>query len=80
MTIKSQRLKFQVPKKIKRLFKIKEGDLYGLRKNKIEIIIHKQINHFLKDGHIDYDEELEEVNLQDLFDLGYDEYLNMRKQ
>lgn len=65
--------------KIKRLFKIEEGDLYESRKEKIEIIIRKQINHYMIDERIDSEEELQEVNLQDLFDLGYDEYFNIRK-
>lgn len=64
-------------KNLKTIFEIKEGDLYCLRKDKIQNILCLQVSHFMKDGMLSKEEEIENVNLQELFDLGYDQYLEL---
>src|SRR5690606_9872871 len=65
--------------KLKLFFEIKEGDFYEKRHLQIKHIIQKQYYYFLVDRHISHSEELQEVNLQDLFDLGFDQYLELSK-
>jgi len=61
--------------KLKLLFEIREGELYAHKFSEIQEILHKQFSYFMIDGEISPLEELQKVNLQDLFDLGYDQYL-----
>src|SRR5690606_10401684 len=61
--------------KLKLLFEIREGELYAHKFSEIQEILHKQFSYFMVDGEISPLEELQKVNLQDLFDLGYDQYL-----
>lgn len=61
--------------KLKQLFEIKEGELYRHKLKEVQQILNKQFSYFFIDGKISPIEELQKVNLQDLFDLGYDQYL-----
>lgn len=63
--------------KLKLLFEIKEGELYAHKFSEIQEILYKQFSYFMIDGEISPLEELQKVNLQDLFDLGYDQFLKV---
>jgi len=64
-------------KNLKTIFEIREGDLYQSSKDIIQIILCLQVSHFMVDGKLSDEEEIENVNFQELFDLGYDQYLEM---
>lgn len=59
---------------LKMMFEIKPGDFYKYRYNEIENILHKQFKRLYSDNVISIDEALQEVKLQEMFDLGYDQY------
>ncbi len=68
-------------KKYKLLFRIKEGDLLSFGKsNEIKEIITAESKRFYSDSQIDEHESLAKVSLQELFDLGYDQYLDFEKE
>ena len=60
-------------KYLKKLFKIKEGDFYRLKKYEIKEIIQQQLYKLYIDKSINKQEALFKVELQDLFDLSYDQ-------
>jgi hypothetical protein len=60
-------------KYLKRLFKIKEGDLYKLKNNELKEIIQQQLYKLYIDNTIDEHEALFKVELQELFDLSYEQ-------
>lgn len=62
---------------LKRLFKIKEGDFFNFRYKEIETILDKQFQILYSDNQIDKEEALHKVGLQSLFDLGYDQFLQL---
>ena len=59
---------------LKRLFKIKEGDFYTLRYEETKEIILGQLNNLYLDNKIDDTEAVYKVLLQELFDLGYEQF------
>lgn len=68
-------------KKYKLLFRIKEGDFLSFGKsNEIKEIITAESKRFYSDSQIDEHESLAKVSLQELFDLGYDQYLDLEKE
>jgi hypothetical protein len=60
-------------KYLKRLFKIKEGDFFKLKQQEIKEIIQQQLYRLYSDNSIDTKEALYKVELQDLFDLSYEQ-------
>jgi hypothetical protein len=60
-------------KLLKLIFKIKPGDFYDKRYYEIEEIIITQLKRLYFDNIITTDEEIYNVNLQDIFDLSYDQ-------
>jgi len=64
-------------KYLKRLFKIPEGDFYNLRYDEIREIVEDQLNKIYVDGTIDKNEAVHKVMLQELFDLNYDQMLEL---
>jgi hypothetical protein len=64
-------------KYLKRFFKIKEGDFYSVKYNDIERILNKQFEHMYHNNIIDTEEALQKVELQELFDLSYDQFLQL---
>lgn len=64
-------------KLLKRLFRIKEGDFYDYRYKEIEEILNKQFHFIYSDNQIDVKEALHKVGLQELFDLSYDQFLEL---
>ncbi len=61
--------------RLKRLFEIKEGDFYQKKHSEVKQVLDKEFSYILSDGRISDSEEIQKVGLQDLFDLGYDQYL-----
>ena len=64
-------------KLLKRLFSIKEGDFYNYRYKQIEEILDRQFTLIYSDNEIDTQEALHKVGLQELFDLSYDQFLEL---
>lgn len=62
---------------LKRLFRITEGDFYRLRRTALEEILRVETKRLLTDERIDTAESLHQVELQALFDLSYDQYLDL---
>lgn len=61
-------------KQFKRIFKIKEGDFYDNRADKIMRIMIAQLYKIYYDKIIDKTEALHKASLQELFDLNYDQF------
>lgn len=64
-------------KLLKRFFKIKEGDFYEYRYKEVEFILNRQFELIYADNKIVPEEALHKVGLQELFDLGYDQFLEL---
>jgi len=62
---------------LKRFFKITEGDFYEYRYYDIEKILDRQFDHMYRDNKVDKGEALQKVALQEIFDLGYDQFLQL---
>lgn len=59
---------------LKIYFKIKEGDFYNNRYYEVEDILHRQFERLYLDNSINKEEALHNVDLQNLFDLSYDQF------
>jgi hypothetical protein len=57
---------------LKRLFRVREGDFYTLRRDAIADMFRGEISRILEDGKVDRLEALHQVSLQRAFDLSYD--------
>lgn len=66
-------------KTLKRIFKIHEGDFFKFRHNKIQEILNVQFKRIYEDDKIDNKEAILKVNLQELFDLSYDQFQELSK-
>lgn len=66
-------------KVMKRVFKIKEGDSYSMRLEAVQKILNKQFQKIYKDNVIDKNEAILKVGLQELFDLGYDQFQELSR-
>ena len=64
-------------KLLKRFFKIEEGDFYNYRYSQIEEILNRQFEIIYANNQIDTAEALHKVGLQELFDLSYDQFLQL---
>ena len=64
---------------LKHYFKIKEGDFYKYRYIEIIEILHRQFEKIYEDGIITDDEEIHKFEVQDLFDLSYDQFLEIKE-
>lgn len=67
-------------KNLKTIFEIKEGELFNEDKNLIQLYLCLQLSYYFKDGVLSDLEELEIVNFQDLFDLTYDQYIEIQHE
>lgn len=59
---------------LKKYFKIKEGDFYTHRYSEIENILHRQFERIYSDNNVNIQEAIHKVNLQEVFDLSYDQF------
>ena len=64
---------------LKRLFKIQEGDLANHRTEEVAELLSVQIKRVLADRAVDPDEALHKARLQEVFDLGYDQFVELTK-
>ena len=64
-------------KYLKLFFKIKEGDFYNKKYYEIERILDRQFENMYQNNVIDNEEALQKVELQELFDLSYDQFLEL---
>lgn len=62
---------------LKRFFKVKEGDFYKYRYKEVKSILEKQFKSIYSNNKINSEEALHKVGLQELFDLGYDQFLEL---
>jgi hypothetical protein len=62
---------------LKRVFRIKEGDFYNNRYYEVEDVLNRQFERMYSDNQIDTEEALLKVGLQELFDLSYDQFLQL---
>jgi HNH endonuclease len=65
---------------LKLIFGIKEGDFYKYRKDEVEEVLRRQFYREYYDNTIDKNESIHNVNLQEIFDLGYDQFDNIKKE
>lgn len=62
---------------MKRVFRIKEGDFYNQRYYEVEDVLNRQFERIYADNQIDNDEAILKVGLQEMFDLSYDQFLEL---
>ena len=62
---------------LKKVFKIREGDFYNKRYSEVEDVLHRQFERMYSDNKINTEEGLLKVGLQELFDLSYDQFLDL---
>ncbi len=67
-------------KQLKRLLHIKEGDLWGLRRREVEELVGREVDRILASGMVDQAEALYQAHLQEVFDLSYDQYLEVSRR
>lgn len=60
---------------LKKILKIREGDFYKHQYPVISSLIGTQLRKIYKDGTVDRLETIHKINLQGLFDLSYDQFL-----
>ena len=63
---------------LKKVFKIVENDFYELRNDEIKYIYKRQFDRIYSDNFVNENEALQKVDLQELFDLSYDQFWNLR--
>ncbi len=62
---------------LKKVFKVREGDFYNYRYDEVEEVLNRQFERIYSDNKIDSEEALLKVGLQELFDLSYDQFLDL---
>ena len=67
-------------RQLKRFLRIEDGDFWLYRREQVRDAVELEIARILVDGRIDRAEELHQVEVQALFDLGYDQYLALTKE
>lgn len=65
---------------LKRVFKINEGDFYNFRYDEVYEVLNRQFERIYSDNEINNDEALFKVGLQELFDLSYDQFLELANE
>jgi hypothetical protein len=66
-------------RRLKVIFRVAEGDFFKHRRGDVGEILCGKVSRLLADEHIDLEEALYEVELQALFDLAYDEFLELTR-
>ena len=62
---------------LKRLFRIEEGEFIERKREDVAALLRVEVQRILEDRRVDPDEGLHKVDLQSLFDLGYDEFTEL---
>lgn len=66
-------------RELKLLLRINEGEFIDYRRAEIAALLSEQLERMLLDDHIDNSEALQQIELQRVFDLGYDQYLALTR-
>jgi hypothetical protein len=66
-------------RRLKVIFRVAEGGFFKHRRSDVGEILCGEVSRLLDDEHIDLEEALYEVELQALFDLAYDEFLELTR-
>lgn len=64
--------------RLKKYFKIREGDFYSKRFDEVKDILNRQFERLYLDNSITEEEAIHNVELQELFDLSYDQFDEFR--
>jgi len=64
---------------LKRYFRVQEGDFYKYRKVEVIEIMHRQLDKIYEFGVIPDEESVHRFEVQDLFDISYDQFLEIKK-
>jgi hypothetical protein len=67
-------------RELKGYLRIPEGAFYKHRRGEVTELLSAQVRRMIDDGLVDLDESLLQVELQRLFDLGYDQYLELTRE
>lgn len=62
---------------LKSMLNVSEGDFWRLRKPEITELLKAQIESIMEDGVVSWAEAIQKVELQRVFDLGYDQFLEV---
>lgn len=64
---------------LKKYFKIKEGDFYKYRKDAVQEILQKQFDKLYADNRISKSDMMYKLDLQEMFDLSYNQFEKFKK-
>jgi hypothetical protein len=67
-------------RELKAYLRIPEGAFYKHRRGEVTELLSAQARRMIDDGVVDLEESLQQVELQRLFDLGYDQYLELTRE
>jgi hypothetical protein len=67
-------------RQLKIIFRIKEADLYKLKREDVKELLTIEIRRILNDKIVDQSEALHKVDLQRVLNLSYDQYLELTKE
>lgn len=62
---------------LKRLLHIEEGEFLEHRADAVQNVLGRELSRILHDSEVDEPESLHQAHLQEVFDLGYDQYLEL---
>ena len=65
---------------LKKYFKIREGDFYSYRYQEVEDVLHRQFERIYLNNKVSPEEAIHSVELQDLFNLSYDQFEEFKEQ
>lgn len=67
-------------RQLKIIFRVKETDLYKLKRENVKELLTIEISRVLNDKMVDQSEALHQVDIQRALDLSYDQYLELTKE
>lgn len=67
-------------RQLKIIFRIKDADLYKLKRDEVKELLTIEISRILSDKIVDQSEALHQVDLQRVLDLSYDQYLELARK
>ena len=67
-------------RQLKIIFRVKETDLYRLKREAVKELLTIEISRILNDKTVDQPEALHQADLQRVLDLSYDQYLELTKE
>ena len=70
----------EATRELKRFLDVQPGEFMSVRRAEIAAVLTEQMDIILEDGQIDSSEDLYQVELQSLFDIGYDDYIALTRR